>query len=82
LNDRVFVDNEGVSSLNYQEGDKQHPPQEKSKYPSIITVKNVEIKNGHLGRSSHSGIHANGAKGVKITDMEITDFEVLSFRFF
>jgi hypothetical protein len=71
------VDNEGVQSLNYQEGDKFHPPQKsKGTLPSIVTVQNVEIKNGRLGRSSHSGIHGNGAKGLQITNLQITNFEV------
>jgi hypothetical protein len=71
------VDNEGVQSLNYQEGDKFHSSQtSKSTLPAIVTVKNVEIKNGRLGCSSHNGIHGNGAKGLQITDLEITNFEV------
>jgi hypothetical protein len=78
LNDRLFVDNEGLESLNYQEGDKFHPPQnnQSSLLQPIVTVTNVEIKNGRLGRASHAGIHGNGAKGVRINNMEIFDFEV------
>ena len=79
LNDRVFVDNEGVSSLNYQEGDKYHPfapKYETPRLPAIIRVDEVTIKNGKIGRSSHAGIHGNGASNVKIVNVEIFDFEV------
>ena len=80
MNDRVFVDNEGVSSLNYQEGDKYHPfannYNETQKLPAIVRVNDVKIKNGKIGRSSHAGIHGNGASNVKIVDVEIFDFEV------
>ena len=70
------MDNEGVQSLNYQEGDKFHPPQENKTLGSIKTVKNVVIRNGKLGRASHAGIHGNGAKDVQISNVEVTNFEV------
>ena len=39
-------------------------------------VKDVTIKNGNLGLSSHHGIHANNAKNVVIKNLNIFDFEV------
>ena len=84
LNDRVFVDNEGVSSLSYQEGDKFHPfasnYDETQRLPAIVRVSDVKIKNGKIGRSSHAGIHGNGATNIRIVDVEIFDFEVWIFH--
>lgn len=34
------------------------------------------IRNGRLGRSSHHGIHGNGATDVLISNLEIADYEV------
>ena len=76
----MFVDNEGVPSLNYQEGDKFHPfaqnYNESKRLPPIVRVNRVKIKNGKLGRSSHNGIHGNGASNVKIINVEVFGFEV------
>ena len=76
----MFVDNEGVPSLNYQEGDKFHPfaqnYNESKRLPPIVQVKRVKIKNGKLGRSSHNGIHGNGASNIKIINVEVFGFEV------
>ena len=74
------MDNEGVSSLNYQEGDKFHPfasdYNETQRLPAIVRVSDVKIKNGKIGRSSHAGIHGNGATNIRIVDVEIFNFEV------
>lgn len=74
LNDRVFVQNNGVSSLNYQKTDQLISGGEKA--GSIVKPSNVIIKNGFIGKSSHSGIHGNGVTGLTISDVEITEFEV------
>ena len=42
----------------------------------FIAVKNIEIRNGILGLSSHHGIHSNDAKNIVIKDLVIKDFEV------
>lgn len=73
LNNRVFVANEGVSSLNYQKTDR---PVEGPPTGGLITPKNVVIKNGKLGRASHAGIHGNSIEGLKIENVHIYDFEV------
>lgn len=73
LNDRVFVQNNGVSSLNYQKTDE---PIGGLPAGSIVKPVNVEIKNGSIGKSSHSGIHGNGVIGLKISDVKIIEFEV------
>lgn len=73
LNNKVFVDNEGVSSLNYQKTDKPvgGPPA-----GSLVTPTKVVIKNGSLGQSSHSGIHGNSVIGLKIKNVHIHNFEI------
>lgn len=38
--------------------------------------KNIWIRNGTLGRSSHHGIHGNGAESIIIENIRITGFEV------
>eukprot|EP00755_Sulcionema_specki_P025104 Sspe_Gene.15544::Locus_5410_Transcript_1_1_Confidence_1.000_Length_3642::g.15544::m.15544 len=75
LNDRVFVDNEGVSSLNYQKGDRV-VPESGGVSQGLVTVSDVVIKNGVLGRSSHAGIHGNSARNVVVRNVKIRDFEV------
>ena len=42
----------------------------------IISAKNVIIKNGKIGRSSHHGIHGNGNKNISIINVDFEDFEV------
>jgi hypothetical protein len=42
----------------------------------IVGCKNVTIKNGVLGLSSHHGIHGNNATNVIIQDLTIYDYEV------
>lgn len=74
LNDRVFVSNNGVSSLNYQATDV--PVSEFAPAGDIVTPKNVVVRNGRLGRSSHAGIHGNSVEGLLIENVEIFDFEV------
>lgn len=77
LNNRVFVSNEGVSSLNYQKTDK---PVGGPAAGDFITPNNVVIKNGSIGRSSHAGIHGNSITNLKIHDVEIHNFEVAGIQ--
>ena len=42
----------------------------------FISAKNVIIKNGLIGRSSHHGIHGNGNKNIRIVNVDFVDFEV------
>ncbi|ETO35330.1 hypothetical protein RFI_01733, partial [Reticulomyxa filosa] len=39
-------------------------------------VSNIWIHNGHLGWSSHHGIHSNGATNVTLSELHIYEFEV------
>jgi len=43
---------------------------------TFSAAKNVQIKDGVIGRSSHHGIHGNLNEGVELKNLEITDFEV------
>ena len=43
---------------------------------SIVTPTNVLIMNGHLGLSSHHGIHGNGMSKVCLKDLTIGEMEV------
>lgn len=43
---------------------------------TIESAENVLIKNGTIGRSSHHGIHGNGAKNIQIKNVDFVDFEV------
>ena len=43
---------------------------------TFVSVANVTILNGTLGRSSHHAIHGNSCERVLIKDMTLTDFEV------
>lgn len=79
LNSAVFVDNQGVSSLNLQEGDKDFF-EANLRYPKLAVASNVVIKNGVLGLSSHAGIHGNGAKNVRIENVHVRDFEVAGIQ--
>ena len=74
LNDRVFIPNKGVSSLNYQSSDRLIHGEKLA--GSIIKPSNVIIRNGVIGKSSHSGIHGNGVIGLRISNVHIHDFEV------
>ena len=74
LNDRIFVQNNGVSSLNYQRTDRLIEGEALA--GSIVKPKNVVIKNGVIGKSSHSGIHGNGVTGLTISNVSIREFEV------
>lgn len=42
---------------------------------SVKFVKNVMIKNGRLGRSSHQAIHGNGMQNIIIENIQIFNFE-------
>ncbi len=44
--------------------------------PQLLSAKNVVIKNGTIGRSSHHGIHGNGNRRVLIENVDFKDFEV------
>ena len=74
LANRVFVDNEGVASLNFQEGDKEQF--QTGRVPVTRGASNVYIHDGTLGLSSHSGIHGNNASKVHIEKVSIRDWEV------
>lgn len=75
LNDRVFVQNTGVASLNYQSTDELVKG-ESGQAGSIVKPKNVVVKNGIIERVSHSGIHGNGIIGLKVVDVHVRGFEV------
>ena len=45
-------------------------------FGTLNAAKNVVIKNGKLGRSSHHGIHGNDNENVEIKDLVINDWEV------
>lgn len=49
-------------------------------YP-FIPVKNVVIKNGKMGKTSHHAIHGNDASYVVIKDLIMYDFEVAGVHF-
>ena len=42
----------------------------------IVPAKNVVIKNGTIGRSSHHGIHGNANENIKVRDVHFDDYEV------
>ncbi len=42
----------------------------------IVSAKNLVIKNGVIGRSSHHGIHGNGNENIIIKNVDFVDFEV------
>ena len=78
LNNKVFVDNEGVASLNYQKTDI--PAGGPALAGSLVTPKNAAIKNGSIGKVSHAGIHGNSIEGLTITDVHIHGFEVAGIQ--
>lgn len=80
LNNRVFVPNEGVSSLNYQETDVAAPSLNSDTAGGLITPQNILITNGSVGRSSHAGIHGNSIVGLTIQDVTVSDFEVAGIQ--
>ena len=43
---------------------------------AINAAKNVRIKNGILGRSSHHGIHGNANRNVRVSNVDFVDYEV------
>ena len=47
-------------------------------FGALNAAKNVIVKNGRLGRSSHHGIHGNDNENVLLQDLVITDWEVAS----
>ena len=42
----------------------------------FVSVKNVKIRNGTLGRSSHHGIHGNNCENVDIENVTVKGYEV------
>jgi hypothetical protein len=44
--------------------------------PTIQSAKNCTIMNGTLGQVSHHGIHGNGMENIKISNLQIKDYEV------
>ena len=78
LNNRIFVQNEGVASLNYQETDT--PAGGTDAAGALFTPTNVLIKNGRIGKSSHAGIHGNSVVGLEINDVQISGFEVAGIQ--
>ena len=68
------MDNEGVSSLNFQEGDKEQF--QSGRVPATRGARKVYIHDGTLGLSSHSGIHGNNASQVYIENVKVRDWEV------
>lgn len=76
LNNRLFVPNEGVSSLNYQATDKAAG----RPVGPLITPTNVVIKNGSLGQSSHAGIHGNSVNGLTVANIHVHGFEVAGIQ--
>ena len=51
-----------------------------AKAGSIVTPRNVVIKNGSLGRSSHAGIHGNSVEGLVVENVKISNFEVAGIQ--
>lgn len=47
-----------------------------SKECELKNGKNLVVKNGKLGLSSHSGVHGNNNKNVKLKNLKIENFEV------
>lgn len=48
-----------------------------SQFGSLVAGKNITIRNGILGRSSHHGIHSpGGAENILLEDLQIEKFEV------
>jgi hypothetical protein len=74
LNNKVFVDNEGVSSLDYQQTDL--PAGGSEPVGPLVIPKNVLIMNGRIGKSSHAGIHGNSVVGLTVKNVQISGFEV------
>eukprot|EP01129_Flabellula_baltica_P008647 TRINITY_DN345_c0_g1_i1.p1 TRINITY_DN345_c0_g1~~TRINITY_DN345_c0_g1_i1.p1 ORF type:complete len:1182 (-),score=307.27 TRINITY_DN345_c0_g1_i1:70-3615(-) len=79
LNDKSFINNEGVGALNYQKTDNVSYAST-DMVGDLVTVKNVIIKDGTIGRSAHMGIHGNGARGLTIKKVHIRDFEVAAIQ--
>lgn len=52
------------------------PSQGPADFGSITSPKNIIVKNGYLGQSSHHGIHGNGNENVYIYNIRIHDFEI------
>ena len=74
LGDRPFVQNDGVSSLNYQATDQPLPSGPLA--GAVVQPANILIRNGRIGRLSHSGIQGSGIVGLKIKNVVISGFGV------
>ena len=42
----------------------------------IISAKNVVVRNGVIGRSSHHGVHGNGNENIRFINVDFIDYEV------
>eukprot|EP01023_Acetabularia_acetabulum_P003244 TRINITY_DN11370_c0_g1_i2.p1 TRINITY_DN11370_c0_g1~~TRINITY_DN11370_c0_g1_i2.p1 ORF type:complete len:674 (+),score=120.30 TRINITY_DN11370_c0_g1_i2:165-2024(+) len=49
-------------------------------FGSMRAAKNLCIKNGVLGLSSHGGIHGNGNQNIEIRDLTIKDYETAGIQ--
>lgn len=65
LNDQPFLSTEGPIDFG----------------TSVVFVKNVIVRNGVLGPSSHHGIHGNGGRKIYIHDVDVIDKEVAGLAF-
>lgn len=48
--------------------------------PSITSANNCCIMNGHLGRSSHHGIHGNNANNILLKNLSFTNYEIATIH--
>eukprot|EP00485_Elphidium_margaritaceum_P000739 CAMPEP_0202687368 /NCGR_PEP_ID=MMETSP1385-20130828/3059_1 /ASSEMBLY_ACC=CAM_ASM_000861 /TAXON_ID=933848 /ORGANISM="Elphidium margaritaceum" /LENGTH=688 /DNA_ID=CAMNT_0049342149 /DNA_START=102 /DNA_END=2168 /DNA_ORIENTATION=- len=48
---------------------------------TVQRIRNVYIKNGRLGLTSHNGIHAFNVDNVGVYDLQVYDFEVAGIQF-
>ena len=51
-----------------------------SRFGAHVACENVTIKNGHLGLSSHHGIHGINCKNVTIENLTVAQFEVCGIQ--
>lgn len=94
LGDRPFVRNEGVASLNFQEGDRLLSSMDGTGPGRLgrgfhefgakgtgSSASRTIISGGTLGLSSHAGIHGNGNTDVVVEDVFVNNFEVAGIQF-
>jgi hypothetical protein len=81
LADRVFIKFEGMASLNYQTNDKiQYNEESPQRHGSTNSASRVIISGGTLGRSSHNGVHGNGASHIVMENLNVINFEVAGLQ--